>query len=226
MFPFYLLFNLYVFIKRKLEMRKCPQFFQSYYTKNKKVLLLCHGRNYGYPLIPDVNMDECDFYTVDSNDNVWPHFTMDVLDPLLFTFYLKDIKFDHIMLFNCACHTYCINEDQTIMSKLRNVLKDDGVLHLKNNNIRKMGFKNVEPDYLISFSKITNYRTLLDIQNYFNNVTESRGNKIYMTRYIKCPIEDTPSLQTTCTLENTQSLEIYPENVCDKQLISLRTSAS
>lgn len=206
--PFHCAHCIYIYIKRFIEIKKYKSFlkdFSKLKTNKKQVLLLCHGRNHGYPLIENLNLNqfelkenECQFQTVDCNETVWPHIIGNVLDDSLFHKILKDMKFDYIFLFNCECHTMDINKDVTLVSKIRNSLKEDGILFVKDKRMKVLksaGFKLIAKNYTLYIDFLPNYTTYWESMDYFtfpkyNCNAKQKYCTATLKKYKKCAIEE------------------------------------
>lgn len=117
--------------------------------------MLCHCRKAGVPIanstvnfnfLPDLT--EYDITTVDRNPDSNPHIVCDILTSDLEE-ELEGKRFDLVALFNC--HTVEVNEDPNILSRLSKIVKDDGFLLLKNNNIVERDILNYEGVLYLSF---------------------------------------------------------------------------
>jgi hypothetical protein len=115
---------------------------------NKNILFLCHGRLHGVPIsdndedkiavsnnksalpLRSINIGKYNCYTVDIEINTKPYYNYNVCDEKLYE-HFPDESFDYIVLFNCNCHTTDINNDLTIISRLKRILKDKGELIIK-----------------------------------------------------------------------------------------------
>src|SRR5260221_3665215 len=160
-----------IFVQRTIELRRNAAFYNDSIIPNaKNVLFLCHGRNHGYPIIRDetgkaiLKVNECNFYTVDINHAAWPHYHINVIDVKLSDEILKDAtaSFDYIVLFNCTCHTHDINNDLTVASKIRSLLKDDGVLFVKDQRMKLLlgaGFRKTSINYTVDFPSLKQYKS-------------------------------------------------------------------
>jgi hypothetical protein len=205
--PLHIISLLITYFKRKIELRRYANFYRnnSINEKGKKVLFLCHGRYHGYPLIKDSNnnplfkVSEYIFYTVDINYNMWPHLKSDILDDRLYEniFNNSELKFDCVVLFNCSCHTMNINRDLNIMTKIRNILTDNGILLVKDKRMKVLksaGFKLIGSDYKVNFIPLSYYKTFSQTIEQFNfpkmYYTPDIPKDMFLKCYIKCSLEE------------------------------------
>lgn len=132
----YLLNKYYLY----LHINKYKNFYSDDQKDGKTLLMLCHCRKAGVPLVKAApgsflgDLSSYDITTVDRNPKSNPHLVCDILSTDLEKC-LDDRKYDLIALFNCSCHTEEVNHDPNILSRLSKMVKDDGFLLLKNNNV-------------------------------------------------------------------------------------------
>ena len=205
-FPLYVIYNEYVNIKRKFEMAPYLPFYKDKIINDnikekQNVLFMCHGRNHGYPEIHDVTgeliftIHNCNFESIDINQSSWPDWISSILNPGLFKDALETDKYDFVVLFNCPCCTYDVNVDPNILPNIRKILKPDGVLLVKYtemDHLKSAGFRMISEDLTVNFTKISNFKELSHIMDYFTYprpCQHSICRTFKLTRYVKCDVK-------------------------------------
>src|SRR5258706_8697128 len=131
------------------------------YLASNNILLLCHGRKNGIPVFnfgigeKAPLIENYTTLTVDIDPNMKPHIVGDVCNPYTYKNF-SDKTFNYIVLFNCRCHTYDINDDHSLAPRLRNLLRDDGEIIVGDPDYFRIipaGFKLVGKPVNISFDK-------------------------------------------------------------------------
>lgn len=138
-FPVYIWQRLITYMKRRRELRDKAAFYDNPANNHRRnVLFLCHGREHGFPNIRNPsseifpNLEDFNFWSVDSDPTKNPHVVADVADPNLFDVHLKSIVFDCIVLFDCPCCTYAIYGDEVeLTSRIWKHLSNDGIFLVK-----------------------------------------------------------------------------------------------
>ena len=193
-------------------------------NSNKNILFLCHGRHHGVPLTINnstyidlyypgsqqslllnyIDIAQYNCYTVDREAKVNPHFVFDVLDPDFFSI-LEDETFDYVVLFNCACHTKEINDNSTVLMKVKRVLKPEGELIVKLANKEKIdeaGFTRYS-QYSFLYNRAQQYRTYKEyIQQQIEYIITPT--EIYTTSYKKCEPNSEEKVSIIALKDNVQ----------------------
>lgn len=127
-------------------------------ASQKQVLLLCHGRKHGFPVLTfgedkELSLESYRLLTIDIDPSVEPHIVADLCDPDTLA-RLEPFSFDYVIFYNCSCHTSVLNRDEDLSTRIWRLLKADGELIFSNYAYLmkpQAGFEKVSGTVYLSF---------------------------------------------------------------------------